>query len=115
MAVLAVGREIDGIAIAFERGLELGPQRRFVFDNQNPHSSAFQPGLGGCAGPFVSSLSSRNDHRKMSLRGGKARREGPVQGLRATLRAVRASESTIKTWPHSMKLRRERVVEGKGL
>src|SRR3546814_3253922 len=100
MAVLAVGREIDGIAIAFERGLELGPKRRFVFDNQNPHSSAFQPGLGGCAGPFVSSLSSRNDHRKMSLRGGKARREGPVLGMRPTLRTVRATTSTITNGRH---------------
>src|SRR3546814_12723711 len=77
MAVLAVGREIDGIAIAFERGLELGPQRRFVFDTHNPHSSAFPPGLSGCAGPFVSSLSSRHDNHTNYMLGGQARLAGP--------------------------------------
>ena len=38
MAVLAVGREIDGIAGALERRAELAPEIGFVFDDQNAHS-----------------------------------------------------------------------------
>src|SRR5690606_6778184 len=87
MAVLAIGSEIDRIAVAFERGLELRPQRGLVLDNQNPHSGAFQP-RPATRRSVCSSLSSRNDHRKMSLRDSWATDR---QGLRPTIRPVRAS------------------------
>ena len=37
MAVLAIGGQVNGIAGLFQRGLELTPQRRLVFDDQYPH------------------------------------------------------------------------------
>ena len=38
MPVLTVGREVDGIARAFEGRTQLPPEIRFVFDDQVTHS-----------------------------------------------------------------------------
>jgi hypothetical protein len=38
MAILAVGREVDGITGPFERRAQLPPEIGFVFDDQNAHS-----------------------------------------------------------------------------
>jgi hypothetical protein len=42
VAVLAVGREVDRIARAFERRAELATEIGFVFDDQNAHSCPFR-------------------------------------------------------------------------
>src|SRR3546814_19649137 len=42
MAILAIGREIDGIARPLERRFELRPQRGLVFDNQYSHHAPFR-------------------------------------------------------------------------
>jgi hypothetical protein len=42
MPILAIGREIDRIAIMFERRFELVAKGRFVFDNQDAHRNSFR-------------------------------------------------------------------------
>ena len=80
--------EIDGIARAFQRRLQLRSQRGFVFDNQDPHSGAF-PLRAGRGRPHVSTVyqvrtiiaKSRCDETSVM----------ECQGLRPTIRPVRAS------------------------
>jgi hypothetical protein len=41
MPVLTIGRQVDGIALLFQRRLELRAEGRFIFDNQNAHNPPF--------------------------------------------------------------------------
>ncbi len=45
MAVLAIGREIDGVTGAFERGAKLPPERGFVLDDENAHGCGLSESL----------------------------------------------------------------------
>src|SRR5690606_19012228 len=100
MPVLAIGREIDGIARPLQRRLELRAQRGFVLDYQNPHSGAF-PLRNRTGRPHVSTVYQVRTFIAKS-RCGNRTALWYDQGLRPTIRPVRATTETPTTWLPSM-------------